>query len=76
MIKLTIWGGGMKVLAGDIGGTKTELAIFDVDQPTVPLFSACFLNREQDEFIPMLLNYMHEPDVPIQAACFAVAGAV
>lgn len=66
----------MKILAGDIGGTKTELAIFDVEQPAVPLFSARFLNREQDGFIPMLLNYMHELDAPIQAACFAVAGTV
>lgn len=69
-------GGGMKILAGDIGGTKTELAIFDVEQPAVPLFSARFFNREQDGFIPMLLNYMHELDIPIQAACFAVAGVV
>lgn len=66
----------MKILAGDIGGTKTELAIFDVEQPIVPLFSARFLNREQNGFIPMLLNYMRELDIPIQAACFAVAGAV
>lgn len=66
----------MKILAGDIGGTKTELAIFDVDKPSVPLFLARFLNREQDGFIPMLLNYMHELDVQIQAACFAVAGTV
>ncbi|MDP3333402.1 MAG: glucokinase [Methylococcaceae bacterium] len=66
----------MKILAGDIGGTKTELAIFDVEQPAVPLFSARFLNREQDGFIPMLLNYMHELEMPIQSACFAVAGAV
>ncbi|MDZ4212519.1 MAG: glucokinase, partial [Methylotenera sp.] len=66
----------MKILAGDIGGTKTELAIFDVEQPAVPLFSARFLNREQDGFISMLLNYMRELDIPIQAACFAVAGTV
>ncbi len=66
----------MKILAGDIGGTKTELAIFDVEQPTVPLFSARFLNREQDGFIPMLRNYTQALDIPIQAACFAVAGAV
>ncbi len=66
----------MKILAGDIGGTKTELAIFDVEQPAFPLFRARFLNREQDGFIPMLLNYMHELDIPIKAACFAVAGVV
>lgn len=71
----------MKILAGDIGGTKTELAIFDASQLaasplSAPLFGMRYLNREQDGFIPMLRNFMLHADIPIQSACLAVAGAV
>ncbi|MDP3004636.1 glucokinase [Methylotenera sp.] len=71
----------MKILAGDIGGTKTELAIFDAEQlatssSVTPLFGMHFLNREQDDFISMLRNFMAQANIPVQAACLAVAGAV
>jgi glucokinase len=71
----------MKILAGDIGGTKTELAIYDVGQlaassSATPLFGMRFLNHEQDGFIPMLRHFILEANLPIQSACLAVAGAV
>lgn len=71
----------MKILTGDIGGTKTELAIFDTEQLTVsqlpePLFGMRFLNREQSGFINMLRDFMLKANIPVQSACLAVAGAV
>lgn len=71
----------MNILAGDIGGTKTELAVFNVDQIrsasfTAPLFALRFLNREQAGFIPMLHHFLRQVNIPTHSACFAVAGAV
>ncbi|PKO47088.1 MAG: glucokinase [Betaproteobacteria bacterium HGW-Betaproteobacteria-22] len=71
----------MNVLAGDIGGTKSELAIYDAEQlklkPTsAPLFGMRFLNREQSGFLAMLLSFLNQAQIPIDSACFAVAGAV
>ena len=66
----------MKILAGDIGGTKSELAIFDTEQPQVLQFGMGFLNHEQTSFISMLQNFIANAGVPVQAACLAVAGAV
>ena len=66
----------MKILAGDIGGTKSELAIFDTAQPKVLQFGMGFLNHEQANLISMLRNFIANAGMPIQAACLAVAGAV
>lgn len=71
----------MKILAADIGGTKTELAIFDLEQLSgasypEPIFGMRFLNRDQNGFITMLRNFILQANIPVQIACFAVAGAV
>ncbi|MDD2932764.1 MAG: hypothetical protein PHO76_02655 [Methylotenera sp.] len=51
----------MKILAADIGGTKTELAIFDLEQLSdasylEPNFGMRFLNRDQNGFITIYIN--------------------
>ena len=66
----------MKILAGDIGGTKSELAIFDTDKPHVLQFGMGFLNYEQANLISMLRNFIADAGMPLQAACLAVAGTV
>lgn len=66
----------MKILVGDIGGTKSELAIFDTEEPQVLQFGMGFLNHEQANFISMLRNFIAYADTPVQAASLAVAGAV
>ena len=48
----------MKILAGDIGGTKSELAIFDTDKSHVLQFGMGFLNHEQANLISMLQNFI------------------
>lgn len=65
----------MKILAGDIG-TKSELAIFDTEQPQVLKFGMGFLNHKQANLISMLRNFIANAGMSIQAACLAVAGAV
>lgn len=66
----------MKILAGDIGGTKSELAIFDTERPQVLQFGMGFLNHVQANLISMLRNFIANAGTPVQAACLAVAGAV
>ena len=51
----------MKILAGDIGETKSELAIFDIEEPQVLQFGMGFLNHEQANFISMLGNFIAYP---------------
>ena len=66
------------ILAGDIGGTKTELAIFDShdSQMRGPKFEHRYLNREQENLPAMVQNFLQEADLSITDACFAVAGPV
>ena len=66
----------MKILAGDIGGTKTELAIFDMAEPKMPIFEMRFINREQDSFETMLKNFIKLSNESIQDICLAVAGTI
>ena len=66
----------MKILAGDIGGTKTELAIFDMAEPKTPIFEMRFVNREQDSFETMLKNFIKLSNESIQHICLAVAGTI
>ena len=64
------------ILAGDIGGTKTELAIFDsLDSEAV--FERRYLNREQENLSAMVKHFLIEVgSSPIIDVCFAVAGPV
>ena len=63
------------ILAGDIGGTKTELGIFD-SLASEPVFERRYLNREQNSLPDMAENFLREGNFEISDACFAVAGPV
>lgn len=64
------------ILAGDIGGTKTALALIDEGRATVPLFERRYLNRQQESLAELLRRFLDDADCPVQAACLAVAGPV
>lgn len=66
----------MKILAGDVGGTKTELAIFDTTEPNVPKFEMRFVNREQDSVEAMLKGFIKLSNDTVQHICLAVAGTI
>ena len=65
------------LVAGDIGGTKSDLAIFSaeagVHAPTVHerLHSADYPNLQS-----MVRQFLAKADKPVDSACFAVAGPV
>jgi len=63
------------ILAGDIGGTKTNLALFDGDGRD-PVELETFASREHDGLESMVKAFLAEHPVPIEAASFGVAGPV
>ncbi len=68
----------MAILAGDIGGTKTVLGIFEfAAQRLESVAEATFAGCSHDSFEEILAQFLEaHRAVEIQAACFGVAGAV
>ncbi len=71
----------MRVLAGDIGGTKTILQIADVypnDYKT--LYEKKYDSKAYEDFLPLLKEFMKDAasqtDMILNSACFGVAGPV
>jgi glucokinase len=68
----------MKILCGDIGGTKTLLQLADVeaDQVTV-VDQQRYPSGGYDDFYKIIAEFLaNHPGVKIQSACFGVAGPV
>lgn len=64
-------------LAGDVGGTKCELALFDAsDSALVPLERKRFPSRDYDNFIPVIREFLAGCDCDAQFAGFGVAGPI
>jgi glucokinase len=68
------------LLAGDIGGTKTLLGLFDpVSVRPRPLVIRSFPTLEFDDLTTMISAFVNDNEVkhaPIDGACFGVAGPV
>ncbi len=60
------------ILAGDIGGTHTRLAIFENGKMVVP--EKKFLSRQYSGLEEIIAKYLHSQKV--EKACFGVAGPV
>ena len=71
----------MRVLAGDIGGTKTLLAVADVDDGRVRIRHQCrYESRSYSGFAPMLADFLqparHIDPIDLRGGCLGVAGPV
>ncbi len=69
----------MRILAGDIGGTKTDLMLRDVDggrRPQVELASARYRSADYPDLQAMLRDFLADAPGPVEAAAFGVAGPV
>ena len=67
----------MAVLAGDVGGTKTDMAIFSSDAGVrAPLARATFQNHRYASLEAIALEFLGQTKVPVVAATFDVAGPV
>jgi len=67
------------ILAGDIGGTKTNLAVFvkQDHEKNRCIAEASYLNREYDGIEPIMHRFFDEHDTHnTDRACFGVAGTV
>ena len=65
------------LLAGDIGGTKTNLGIFSMGK-TRPRLDRMeiFSSRDESNIESILARFTERQDRPIRAACFCIAGPV
>ncbi len=65
------------LLAGDIGGTKTVLALFSFEKgPTKPLFEISYSSNSYSGFDPIIRDFFSKAAVSAATACFGVAGPV
>ena len=65
------------ILAGDIGGTKTHLALFAPrGARLIPVRQQRFANRAYPGLVAILKEFLAMPRAAIAAACFGVAGPV
>ncbi len=65
------------LLAGDIGGTKTSLAVYSAERgPRAPLLEAEFPSAKYPSLGVMVREFLAGTDLPIERASFAVAGPV
>lgn len=63
----------MTLLAGDIGGTSSRLALFDGDAMVA---EETYASRDFDAFESVLRRFFREHDARVDRACFAIAGPV
>lgn len=63
------------ILAGDIGGTKTNLALFE-DDPRTPLHLATYPSADYESLAAIVREFLAERPGTVDAACFGVAGPV
>ncbi len=67
----------VRVLAGDIGGTKTRLAIIDVDGVELDIrVEETFPSQEHASLRAIIQQFIRAHPEPVGAACFGVAGPV
>ena len=65
------------ILAGDIGGTNTRLAYFDVENGRLKLVtSTVFKSRQYAALEDILSEFVRTHRLPVERACFGVAGPV
>nr|MBC7245806.1 glucokinase [Chloroflexota bacterium] len=65
------------LLAGDIGATKANLALFSPENgPRVPLFEATFPSARYPNLEAIVREFLSQVDVSVRRACFGVAGPV
>ncbi|HEY3326410.1 MAG TPA: glucokinase [Novimethylophilus sp.] len=64
------------LMAADIGGTKTNIALYPQAGELIPVAERTYLNRDFYGLEPLLRQFMKETGLTAHAACFGIAGAV
>ncbi|MGB5715732.1 MAG: glucokinase [Gammaproteobacteria bacterium] len=67
----------VRVLAGDIGGTKTRLAVFEVTATDlVTVVEQNYHSQEHASLLEITQDFLEHHSVSVTAACFGIAGPV
>ncbi len=67
----------MHILCGDIGGTKTRLALFLLESGTIhPIFEHTYPSSDFDSLTQIVSSFIQEREESISNAVFGVAGPV
>ena len=67
----------MNALIGDIGGTKTNLAVFSSDSgPRQPLVEKSYQSTQYESLEAIVSEFLAETKQSVERGCFAVAGPV
>ena len=65
------------LLAGDIGGTKTALAVYSAEGgPRTPLVETEFPSAKYESLVAIVREFLTGAGLVVERACFAVAGPV
>ncbi len=65
------------LLAGDIGGTKTILAVYSAENgPHTPVRQQVFASASYDSLEAIIREFLTQAAVQIDSACFGVAGPI
>jgi len=68
---------GTMLLAGDIGGTKTNLGVFSEDRgPRIPIIESTFPNARFSNLEELVMRFLSQASIIIERASFGVAGPV
>lgn len=69
--------GNVKVLVGDVGGTKTDLAVVSTDTgPRHMLATAALPSASYPSLAALVKDFLARVTLPVDRACFDVAGPV
>lgn len=69
-------GWGMGFLVGDIGGTKTHLAVIDELDLRKKIFEKTYASKEYADFLLIVQDFLSAYKDKLNMACFGVAGPV
>ncbi|HYP01991.1 MAG TPA: glucokinase, partial [Pyrinomonadaceae bacterium] len=64
------------ILAGDIGGTKTNVALFEIEETGKPLAQRSFPSGKYDSLEAIVGEFIAEHKPSLTHACFGIAGPV
>jgi glucokinase len=64
------------ILAGDIGGTKTNVALFEIEETGKPLAQRSFPSGKYDSLEAIVAEFIAEHKPELTHACFGIAGPV
>lgn len=65
------------ILAGDIGGTKTHLGVFQAkDRKVTRIMQEHFSSQEFPDLESLVQSFLEKHDIKVEHACFGIAGPV